>query len=235
MKNYLSKMAEKIGISLTDEMLTKFEIFYRLLLDANRYMNLTAITDKKEVVLKHFIDSIALINFVDLSRTKIIDVGTGAGFPGIPLAIMFPDAQFVLMDSLNKRLKFINQVIEDCHLENVKTVHGRAEDLGQMEEYREKFDYCVSRAVAFLPVLLELCIPFVKVNGKLISYKSELLAEELEQSEHALSILHCTLEEKYSYTIPDSNIFRVFAVFSKNKILERKYPRPAGKLKKKPL
>ncbi|MDD7403080.1 MAG: 16S rRNA (guanine(527)-N(7))-methyltransferase RsmG [Butyribacter sp.] len=235
MKDYLKLCAEKLSISLTEEMLAQFEIFYDLLLETNKSMNLTAITEMHEVVLKHFIDSISVSKFIDLSHCKVVDVGTGAGFPGIPLAILYPETEFVLMDSLNKRLNFINMVTEKCRLNNVTTVHGRAEDLGQNQEYREKFDICVSRAVASLPVLLELCTPFVKVNGKFVSYKSESLQLELEKSKNALSVLHCNLEKEYSYSIPDSDFFRVLAVFQKSKKLEKRYPRQAGKPKRNPL
>lgn len=235
MKEYLKKNADILGISLSDTKLNQFELFYEMLIETNKTLNLTAITDMHEVVLKHFIDSIAVSNYVNLSEKKIIDVGTGAGFPGIPLAILYPNTEFVLMDSLKKRLNFIESVIKQCEISNVKTIHGRAEDLGQDILYREKFDFCVSRAVASLPVLLELCTPFVKVEGKFISYKSELLKEELKQSRRALSILHCSLEKQYEYKIPDTDFYRVLAVFYKKKTLEKKYPRQAGKPKKNPL
>ena len=235
MKQYLQKMAEQLKINLTSDMLSKFEIFYNMLLETNKTMNLTAITEMHEVVLKHFIDSIALLNYIELSNKTVIDVGTGAGFPGIPLAILFPNTKFVLMDSLQKRLKFIDSVVDACDMKNVSTIHGRAEDLGHDVNYREKFDICVSRAVAALPVLLELCSPFVKVNGLFVSYKSELLKEELQQSEKALSILSCELMKQYDYTIPDSDFYRVYAVFKKNGALQKKYPRQAGKPKKNPL
>lgn len=235
MKDYLLQTANNVSINLSNEMLSKFEIFYDLLIETNQSMNLTAITEMKDVVLKHFIDSISISKFIDLSNSKIIDVGTGAGFPGIPLAILYPDTEFVLMDSLNKRLNFINTVKEKCQLANITTVHSRAEDLGHNDMYREQFDFCVSRAVASLPVLLELCTPFVRNGGKFISYKSELLQDELEQSKRALSILHCKLEKEYSYTIPDSEYFRVLAIFHKVENLENKYPRQAGKPKKNPL
>ena len=235
MKQYLQKMAEQLKINLTSDMLSKFEIFYNMLLETNKTMNLTAITEMHEVVLKHFIDSVALLNYIELSNKTVIDVGTGAGFPGIPLAILFPDTKFVLMDSLQKRLKFIDSVVDACDMKNVSTIHGRAEDLGHDVNYREKFDICVSRAVAALPVLLELCSPFVKVNGLFVSYKSELLKEELQQSEKALSILRCELMKQYDYTIPDSDFYRVYAVFKKNGALQKKYPRQAGKPKKNPL
>lgn len=244
MKNYLIENANKVDIDLTEKMLNKFEIFYDLLIETNKIFNLTAITEMHEVVLKHFIDSIMIEKFFKINGKmdednciykKVIDVGTGAGFPGIPMAILYPHIEFVLVDSLKKRLNFIENVLEKADINNVLLVHERAENLGQNLQYREKFDLCVSRAVAFLPVLLELCIPFVKVNGKFVSYKSELLKEELGQSKKALSILHCNLEEQFEYTISDSELYRVLAVFSKEGKLEKKYPRQAGKPKKNPL
>ena len=203
MKEFLKKSASALSIELTDEMLEKFQIYFDFLLETNKSLNLTAITEMKDVVLKHFVDSISIVSYFDLKDKKVIDVGTGAGFPGIPLAILNPDTEFVLADSLKKRLHFIDQVTEKCDLKNVTTVHGRAEDLGQDTMYRERFDYCVSRAVASLPVLLELCIPFVKQNGYFISYKSETLQQELGQAKHAMQKLNCSLYQEYSYTLPE--------------------------------
>ena len=235
MRDYLMKMADMSEISLDSQMIDQFSIFYELLIETNKSLNLTAITEMEEVVLKHFIDSMAISHYFDFKNHSVIDVGTGAGFPGIPLAILFSDAQFVLLDSLKKRLHFIDQVLEKCGINNVTLIHGRAEDFGRDENYREKFDYCVSRAVASLPVLLELCTPFVRVGGKFISYKSEQLAGELEQSHKALSLLKCNLEKEIPYKIPDTDYSRVFAVFDKIEKLGKKYPRQAGKPKKFPL
>ena len=235
MKEFLKKSASALSIELTDEMLEKFQIYFDFLLETNKSLNLTAITEMKDVVLKHFVDSISIVSYFDLKDKKVIDVGTGAGFPGIPLAILNPDTEFVLADSLKKRLHFIDQVTEKCDLKNVTTVHGRAEDLGQDTMYRERFDYCVSRAVASLPVLLELCIPFVKQNGYFISYKSETLQQELGQAKHALQELNCSLYQEYSYTLPETDYYRVLAAFSKKGPLKKKYPRQAGKPKRNPL
>ncbi len=235
MKEFLKKSASALSIELTDEMLEKFQIYFDFLLETNKSLNLTAITEMKDVVLKHFVDSISIVSYFDLKDKKVIDVGTGAGFPGIPLAILNPDTEFVLADSLKKRLHFIDQVTEKCDLKNVTTVHGRAEDLGQDTMYRERFDYCVSRAVASLPVLLELCIPFVKQNGYFISYKSETLQQELGQAKHAMQELNCSLYQEYSYTLPETDYYRVLAAFSKKGPLKKKYPRQAGKPKRNPL
>ena len=235
MKEFLKKSASALSIELMDEMLEKFQIYFDFLLETNKSLNLTAITEMKDVVLKHFVDSISIVSYFDLKGKKVIDVGTGAGFPGIPLAILKPDTEFVLADSLKKRLHFIDQVTEKCDLKNVTTVHGRAEDLGQDTMYRERFDYCVSRAVASLPVLLELCIPFVKQNGYFISYKSETLQQELGQAKHAMQELNCSLYQEYSYTLPETDYYRVLAAFSKNGPLKKKYPRQARKPKRNPL
>lgn len=235
MKEFLKKSANALSIELTDEMLEKFQTYFDFLLETNKSLNLTAITEMKDVVLKHFVDSISVVSYFDLKDKKVIDVGTGAGFPGIPLAILNPDTEFVLADSLKKRLHFIDQVTEKCDLKNVTTVHGRAEDLGQDTMYRERFDYCVSRAVASLPVLLELCIPFVKQNGYFVSYKSETLQQELGQAKHAMQELNCSLYQEYSYTLSETDYYRVLAAFSKNGPLKKKYPRQAGKPKRNPL
>lgn len=235
MKDFLKRMAQLSDISLNDKMVSQFSVFYEMLIQTNKFLNLTAITEMEDVVLKHFIDSMSISHYYDFDNKSIIDVGTGAGFPGIPLAILYPETEFVLLDSLKKRLRFIDDVLDKCGIDNVTLIHGRAEDFGRDEEYREKFDYCVSRAVASLPVLLELCTPFVKVGGKFISYKSEQLSEELSQSERALSEMNCDLEDELVYSIPNTELYRVFAVFEKKKKLSRKYPRQAGKPKKSPL
>jgi len=235
MKNYLKTSAEKISIELSERQLEQFNVFYELLVNANKFFNLTAITEMHEVVLKHFIDSIAISKFRNLSNSRVIDIGTGAGFPGIPLAIIYPNAEFVLLDSLKKRLNFIDKVLLEIGVKNVTTIHGRAEDVGKNPIYREQFDICVSRAVASLPILLELCIPLVKVGGEFISYKSELLQEEILKAKRAMTILHTTLKEQFNYSIPDTDFYRVFAIFTKDEKLENKYPRQAGKLQKSPL
>lgn len=198
-------------------------------------MNLTSITEEKDVVLKHFIDSLAIKNYIDISNGRVIDIGTGAGFPGIPLAIIYNDTQFTLMDSLNKRINFINTVMEECKLYNIETVHSRAEDLGHNNVYREKYDYCVSRAVAAIPVLLEYCIPFLKTGGKFISYKSEKAEEEISLSGNAQKKLGCRFDKLYSFDLPGTDISRKFVVFEKIKTTNRAYPRQAGKPKRSSL
>lgn len=236
MEKYLLTIASEIGIELSKQQLHQFRIYFDYLLEVNKVMNLTAITETKEVVQKHFIDSISVINYFDfIDGYRVIDVGTGAGFPGIPLAIMLPKVQFTLMDSLNKRIKFLDHVVEMCELENVICVHSRAEDLGRNVEYREKFDVCISRAVANLSVLLEYCIPFVKTGGIFISYKSVLAENELIQSENAQKILQCQLKNNISFELADSDYKRCFLLFEKKNFLSKKYPRQSGVPKKNPL
>lgn len=234
-KEILKKATSEIGINLNDTQLDKFQKYYEILIERNKVMNLTAITEVNDVVTKHFVDSISLINYFDLNNKKIIDVGTGAGFPGIPLAIILENTEFTLMDSLNKRINFLNDVIELCELNNVTTIHSRAEDLGRNVEYREKFDICVSRAVANLSTLLEYCIPFVKVGGSFISYKSGDVDEEIVASKSSQDKLSCIIDKKISFTLNGTDMSRSFVKFDKKGILSKKYPRQAGKPKKEPL
>lgn len=236
MKEYLNKIATEIDILISNKQINQFEKFFDYLIEMNRMMNLTAITEPKEVVQKHFIDSISIMNYYKFQDSiSVIDVGTGAGFPGIPLAIMCPNVQFTLMDSLNKRIKFLNNIIELCELKNVTCIHSRAEDLGKNDEYREQYDVCVSRAVANLSVLLEYCMPFVKVGGYFISYKSILAEDELIQSQNAQKKLSCSFDRKVLFKIPDTDYKRSFLFFEKKNILNKKYPRQSGMPKKDPL
>lgn len=236
MKEYLYETAKKMDINLSDRQLEQFQKYYDHLLKINQVMNLTAITDEKEIVWKHFIDSISFVKYFNVSKNmKVIDVGTGAGFPGIPLAIMYPDVKFTLMDSLNKRIQFLKEVAELCQLENVWCIHGRAENMGNDKEHREQYDFSVSRAVANLSVLLEYCIPFVKVGGKFISYKAILAEDELLSSDHAQSLLSCHFEKNISFFIPDTDYQRSLLIFEKDSKLGKSYPRQNGIPKKKPL
>lgn len=235
MKELLYSAAQEIGIKLNDIQLEQFQIYYKMLIDTNKVMNLTSITAKEDVVYKHFIDSIVLKNYIDISNSKVIDIGTGAGFPGIPLAIIYSSTNFTLMDSLNKRIQFLNKVVKECNLDNVETVHSRAEDLGHNEAYREQYNYCVSRAVANMSVLLEYCIPFVKKGGKFISYKSGKADNEIAQSANAQKKLSCAYSTEYSFYIPNTDIARKFVIFNKTGYLSSIYPRQAGKPKKNPL
>ena len=235
-KEKLKARAEKEGISLTPKQLGQFELFYKMLIETNKSMNLTAITDEDEVIEKHFIDSLSCRRVVDMSQIRTcIDVGTGAGFPGIPLAILLPGIQFTLMDSLNKRITFLKDVVEKCGLKNVECIHSRAEELAKDEKYREKYDICVSRAVANLSILLEYCIPFIKKGGKFISYKSISSEEELSASKNAQNKLCCKLKNNISFELPDTDNKRNFLIFEKFDLTASKYPRNNGIPRKKPL
>ena len=230
------KSLEKLNIHLNEKQVYQFMKYYEMLVETNKVMNLTAITDFDEVIDKHFVDSLALIQAIDLNKElKVIDVGTGAGFPGIPLKIAFPELDILLLDSLNKRIHFLDQVISELGLENIQTIHGRAEDLGKNPLYREKFDLCVSRAVANLSTLSEYCVPFVKVDGYFISYKSGKVQEELDASRHAVDILGGKVEKCLNYALADTDMERSLVVIHKLKPTKKAYPRKAGKPSKEPL
>lgn len=236
MKEKLRVLCEKNGIQLSDEQLKQFSIFYNHMIEMNQVMNLTSITEEDEVILKHFYDSMSVIKYYDFhDQMNVIDVGTGAGFPGIPLAILLPNVQFTLMDSLNKRITFLKEVVQKCGLKNVECIHSRAEELAKDGDYRENYDVCVSRAVANLSVLLEYCIPFIKKGGKFISYKSISSEEELTDSKNAQNKLCCKLKENISFELPDTDIKRNFLLFEKFDHTADKYPRNNGIPRKKPL
>lgn len=236
MKEKLRVLCEKNGIQLSDEQLKQFSIFYDHMIEMNQVMNLTSIIEEDEVILKHFYDSMSVIKYYDFhDQMNVIDVGTGAGFPGIPLAILLPNVQFTLMDSLNKRITFLKKVVQKCGLKNVECIHSRAEELAKDGDYRENYDVCVSRAVANLSVLLEYCIPFIKKGGKFISYKSISSEEELTDSKNAQNKLCCKLKENISFELPDTDIKRNFLIFEKFDHTADKYPRNNGIPRKKPL
>jgi len=225
------------GVELTDRQLEQFEIYYEMLVEKNKVMNLTAITDREEVILKHFIDSVALANYYDLTNKEytLIDVGTGAGFPGIPLKIAFPNIKVTLFDSLNKRIKFLQEVIDKLCLTDIEAVHGRAEEGGRDVKMREKYDLVVSRAVANMAVLSEYCIPFAKLGGYFIPYKTGKIDEELDQGKKAISILGGKYEKTEKLILPDSDISRSFVFIKKVKQTSKAYPRKAGTASKQPL
>lgn len=236
MSQLFEKKLSELNITLNERQKEQFDRFYELLTEWNKVMNLTGITEYEEVNEKHFVDSLAVVKAVDMSRIQsVIDIGTGAGFPGIPLKIAFPHLHITLLDSLNKRIKFLNTVIEELGLNDIHTIHGRAEDFAKQAAYREQYDLCVSRAVANLPTLLEYCIPYIRVGGIYISYKSGEIDEELKQSQKAIRILGGTLEEVLKFTLPESEISRSFVKIRKEKHTEKKYPRKAGLPGKEPL
>ncbi|MCI5954510.1 MAG: 16S rRNA (guanine(527)-N(7))-methyltransferase RsmG [Lachnospiraceae bacterium] len=234
-KTFLSDL-EKLGITLSNEQLEQFLIYYEMLVEWNEKMNLTAITDFQDVMKKHFVDSVSLIKAYDVTKSvSIIDVGTGAGFPGLALKIAFPQLRVTLLDSLNKRILFLDAVIDKLNLSDVETIHGRAEDFAKPGKLREKFDLCVSRAVANLSTLSEYCLPFVKKGGMFISYKSEKISEEFEMAENAISFLGGRVKNQVEFTLPDSDIYRNLFVIEKIKETPKKFPRKAGLPSKEPL
>ena len=225
---------EELQISLHEDQMQQFLAYYEMLVETNKVMNLTAITEFDEVIEKHFLDSLSLIRVYDLRReVKILDMGTGAGFPGVPLKIAFPEIDLVLADSLNKRIKFLQDVIERLGLKKINAVHARAEELGKNKDYREKFDLCVSRAVANLASLSEYCIPFVNEGGMFISYKSGEIEEEVEQSKKAVSILGGSISQVYKFDLYEQK--RSFVLIQKKKKTPKAYPRKAGTPTKLPL
>lgn len=232
---YFKELLEQIDVSLTEQQFDQFISYYNMLVEKNKVMNLTAIKQWDEVVLKHFIDSLAIGQFYELNDQKVVDIGTGAGFPGIPLKIAFPELEIVLVDSLNKRVKFLNEVIEQLGLKKIVAIHGRAEEVGRNQEYRECFDLCVSRAVANLSTLTEYCMPLVKVGGKFISYKAGNLEEELQKSKTAIFKLGGKLDKVQPFELPESDIQRNFVFIDKNSKTSKAYPRTAGKPSKEPL
>lgn len=232
--SYMSDKFEQAGFTFSDLQKRQFYTFYNMLIDKNKVMNLTGITEFTEVVEKHFLDSIYLNHVTDLDQpVKIIDLGTGAGFPGIPLKIAFPEIEITLVDSLNKRIHFIEEVIEELGLTSIYAVHARAEELARNSEYREKFDLCVSRAVANLSTLEEYCLPFVHIGGKFISYKSGEIEEEVQESKKACFLLGGKLKEVYKFDLEESK--RSFVVVEKVKTTPKTYPRRAGTPSKMPL
>lgn len=232
----LVRGTKQLGITLSEKQIQQFIRYYELLVEWNSFMNLTAITEYEEVMEKHFVDSLAVVKVCDFHQIKsLIDIGTGAGFPGIPLKIAFPHLEVVLLDSLNKRTKFLNEVINQLGLENIRTIHGRAEDYAKQKEYREQFDVCVSRAVANLSTLSEYCIPYVRNMGEFISYKSGKIEEEVEQSRKAVLILGGKISRIEKFCLADTDMERSFVIIKKEKKSPGKYPRKAGMPSKEPL
>ena len=230
------KDLEQLPVSLNEKQVCQFMKYYELMIEWNRVINLTAITDFDEVCKKHFIDSLSIAKAYDVSSVEtLIDIGTGAGFPGIPLKIAFPDLKVTLLDSLNKRVNFLNAVIDELELKNIDALHGRAEDYAGKGKLREQYDVCVSRAVANLSTLCEYCIPYVKVSGHFISYKSEKIADEIVTAKKAISILGGKLKNQVEFMIPNSDIYRNLVVIYKNKKTPASYPRKAGVPSKNPI
>ncbi len=232
--NRYKEYLKSINAELDDKKEKQFRQYYELLVERNKVMNLTGITEYDEVVEKHFIDS-ALVSAFHVMKGSLIDVGTGAGLPGIPLKILFPELKVVLLDSLNKRINFLEEVIEKLELKDITAIHGRAEDYAKKEEYREGFDYCVSRAVANLSTLSEYCLPFIQVGGSFISYKSGEVDLEIEESKRAIEILGGKVERINKIELPNKKGSRSFIQIKKISNTDKKYPRKSGLPTKKPL
>ncbi|MBR4890989.1 MAG: 16S rRNA (guanine(527)-N(7))-methyltransferase RsmG [Clostridia bacterium] len=231
----LSKCTQSMGVSLSDEMLNQFKTYSDMLVSWNEKMNLTAITEPFDIASKHFVDSLAGLKFIKDAK-NLIDVGTGAGFPGIPLKIACPTLSLTLLDSLAKRLKFLDAVVDELNLENVKTIHSRAEDGAKYgEALRESFDISVSRAVSRLNVLSEYCLPYVKVGGVFLAYKGSDVTEEANESLNAVKLLGGEISDIYTYPIPLTDITHSIVVIQKIKETPDKYPRLQGKISKQPL
>lgn len=226
---------KELNIILSQDQKEQFIKYYDLLVEWNKVMNLTAITDFDEVIDKHFIDSLSIVKIYNISNERIIDIGTGAGFPGIPIKIAFPNTKIVLLDSLNKRINFLNEVIKELSLEGIETIHGRAEDYGKGSKYREQFDISTSRAVANLTTLAEYCIPFIKTGGSFIPYKSGDVTEELDSAKKAIEILGGAMEDVKKFQLPATDIERSLIRIDKKSKTPMKYPRAAGKPGKEPL
>lgn len=224
----------QLSIMLSEKQLEQFRIYYEMLVEKNKVMNLTGITEWDEVLEKHFLDSISLIRAIDLNQElKVMDMGTGAGFPGIPLKIAFPNLKVTLADSLNKRIMFLQEVIDALGLENIEAIHGRAEDMARDKNYRQQYDLSVSRAVANLSTLSEYCLPFVKIGGQFVSYKSGDCEEEVENSKKAVFILGGKIKEVIKFELGESG--RSFIVIDKVNGTPKDYPRKAGTPSKKPI
>ena len=231
------KDLKELGIVLNEKQVNQFMKYYELLVEWNSFMNLTGITEFDEVMKKHFVDSVSLVKACDLEEkdVSLIDIGTGAGFPGLPLKIVFPNLKVTLLDSLNKRIKFLDEVILQLGLEDIDTIHGRAEDFAKPDKLREKYDICVSRAVANLATLSEYCLPFVKVGGCFVSYKSEKISDEANDAQKAITMLGGNVKEQIEFLLPDSDIYRNLFVIEKTSATPKRFPRKAGMPAKEPL
>ena len=233
--SYLIKTLSSWNFEIDDNKISQLDKFYEMLIEKNKVMNLTAITEFDEVLVKHFADSLSICTIIPDDVKSVCDLGTGAGFPGIPMAIAYPDLQFTLIDSLNKRIKFLQEVVDALGLTNVTFVHARAEEAGRNKLYREQYDLVVSRAVANISTLSEYCLPLVKVGGYFISFKSGDIEDEIKQSGKAISKLGGKLQKPVLFNLPDTNISRSFLVIDKEKSTPKAYPRKAGTPSKEPL
>lgn len=226
--------AKKLNMVFSEKQIKQFFKYMNLLIEWNNKINLTAITEPKEIILKHFIDSLTINKYVEQNKI-LVDVGTGAGFPGIAVKIYRPDVKVVLVDSLNKRINFLNEVVKELQLENIQTIHSRVEEFGKNKKYRESFDIVTARAVANLTVLSEYLLPLAKVNGKCICMKGSEIEEEINNSKNAINILGGKIEKIDQFKLPDSDINRNIIIIDKLKNTPSKYPRKPGTPAKEPL
>ncbi len=233
-KELMNKYAKEIDIVFNEEQLQKFYKYMNILLEWNEKINLTAIIKPEEIILKHFIDSLTINKYIEYNK-NLTDVGTGAGFPGIPIKIYRPDIKVTLVDSLNKRINFLNEVIEKLKLEDIFTVHSRIEDFGRNSKYREKFDYVTARAVANMTVLSEYLMPICKVNGKCICMKGSSIEDEMSESKYAINVLGGKINKIDSFELPDSDISRNVVIIDKITNTSNRFPRKAGIPAKEPL
>lgn len=235
MKNLLKNACEELKINITEEQIEKFMKYKDILLNWNENINLTAITEESEIILKHFVDSLTPLIFRNFEKTKIIDVGTGAGFPALPIKIFSSSSNVTLLDSLNKRINFLKEVSNSLSIENVSFIHSRAEDSGQNSIFREKFDFCISRAVANLSVLAEYDLPFVKIGGEFIALKGNTVEEEILTAKNAIKILGGEISDIKTVKIPFTEINHKLVFIKKLRQTPNKYPRKAGKISKNPI
>ncbi len=226
--------AKKINLMFTEEQLNQFYKYMNLLIEWNKKINLTAIVEPKEIILKHFIDSLTINTYIKENQS-LVDVGTGAGFPGIPIKIYRPNLKVVLVDSLNKRINFLNEVIKELDLKNIMTVHSRIEDFGKDNKYRENFDVVTARAVANLSVLSEYLVPLSKIGGTCICMKGNEISEECDNGKNAIKLLGARILRVDKFELPDSDISRNIIVLEKTNNTPSKYPRKAGIPNKEPI
>ena len=235
-REIVSSGAAELGIALSGRQLDMFDAFTALLLEWNKKFNLTRITEPEEIAVRHYLDSLSLLAVEDVpGGSTMIDVGTGAGFPAIPLKIVLPDLDMTMLDSVRKKLTFLDTVVRELDLSDVELVHGRAESLGREERYRERFDFAVSRAVARLNVLAEYCIPFCRVGGKFVAYKGPDVDEEIQGAAEALRTLGGGLAAVHEFTLPHSDVHRTLVIVKKSRVTPNRYPRKAGVPERNPL